>query len=315
MASSSLPRTTAGQSAGDDVRQEKPLHLISVAHRKTLPVLRYGHAAILDLIPAASYTVLVPDDQVSEFREILDSRFSVKSEEEYVRDLRPMLLQKYTGAPDRFGWYLQQFIKLSAVERHTRLGNVVIWDADTIPLRRLQFFNSRGLPAYFVGSESHAPYFEAIRRAIGLQKKREFSFVSQCFPVASHHAAAFFGELQGESSQSWWAPLIDSIDFAEQSGFSEYETLGTFIADRFPWEFSLQEDEWLRNGWKAFSGPKEASTIFSRWLWAGVFAHCSFELHQAPTGGYPLKRRLFNFARFQLRRFLPKTMANRLAAL
>ena len=42
-------------------RNRAPLHLVSVAHEKTLPVLESGQHAILSLVPATTYTVIVPE--------------------------------------------------------------------------------------------------------------------------------------------------------------------------------------------------------------------------------------------------------------
>lgn len=49
---------------------------------------------------------------------------------------------------------------------------------------------------------------------------------------------------------NWWESTLDLIDLSERSGFSEYETLGTFLSNSQNLnEGSYQKGEWLRNGW------------------------------------------------------------------
>ena len=284
--------------------KKSPLHLVSVAHEKTLPVLEAGQGAILSLVPATTYTVIVPDKQVEQFRNALNPEFAIHPEGAYIDDLRPRLASRFTGSPEGLGWYLQQFIKMAAIHQFAPLGNVLIWDADTIPLRKLGFFSRSGRPSYFISSENHAEYFASISRALGLEKKDNFSFIAQCFPITSAHAYAFFTELSQSSASNWWAPLIDSIDFTRPNAFSEYETLGTFISHRFPRDLRLQRGIWVRNGWALFSGPKESTNRIFRVLAAPGISYCSFEQHQVPRVPLTLRRRLHNYFQFALRALL-----------
>ena len=279
-------------------RKRAPLHLVSVAHEKTLPVLESGQHAILSLVPATTYTVIVPDTQVDQFRSRLDPQFVVRSEHDFISALRPRLESRFTGSPEGFGWYLQQFIKLAAIHQFASHGNVLIWDADTIPLRKLSFFSRSGRPSYFISSEDHAEYFASISRALGMEKVNNYSFIAQCFPIASEHASAFFGGLSQSPSGNWWAPLIDSIDFSRPNAFSEYETLGTFISHRFPGDYRVQRGIWVRNGWALFSGPKESTRRIFRVLAAPGISFCSFERTQAPQVPLTAGRRLHNYFQF-----------------
>ena len=270
-------------------------HLVSVAHKKTLPVLEHSQHLILSLIRAKTYTVIVPGEQVHEFRQKLDPRFHVESEDRYVSDLRPVLSQRLVENPESFGWYLQQFIKLAAVRKMSALGNVLIWDADTVPLRKLRFFSRSGVPSYFTAGEHHPEYFLAIERALGLAKQRNHSFIAQCFPIARAHAVSFFSAMSRLSSGQWWQHLVDSIDFSKPNAFSEYETLGTYVSAKFPDELNFQRGHWLRNGWLVFSDPEESTRSLPRRLIGAGFSYCSFELHQAQRVPLTLQKKFYNF--------------------
>ena len=47
---------------------------------------------------------------------------------------------------------------------------------------------------------------------------------------------------------NWDQSIINSIDFREESGFSEFETLGTFIEANFINEIQISNQKWTRYG-------------------------------------------------------------------
>lgn len=258
------------------------LHVVSVANEKTLPVWRYGHKAVVSQISAHKYTVIVPRESVRAFSRVTDSRITVEDEEHFLSEIRPVLEQRLPRTNPRFGWYLQQFIKLSAIERFSKSENVVLWDADTIPLRALSFFSSEGNPRYYAGTEYHHPYFEFIEKCLGFSKKVEPSFVAQCFPIVASHGQAFFSALAARSDRPWWEFLADNIDFGQGAGFSEYETVGTYIAHAFPDSVEWQSRGWKRNGWEIFKSPRRATASVGKPVQAHEFDYCSFERWQRP---------------------------------
>lgn len=257
--------------------------VVSVANERTLPIWAHGHKAILSRIRADRYTLIVPRHSVGAFEAVTDSRVGVEDEESFLSEIRPVLEARLSSENPRFGWYLQQFIKLSAIERFSASENVVIWDADTIPLRRLSFFSNQGKPRYYASTEYHSPYFDVIEKCFGLQKKVDHSFIAQCFPVEASHGRSFFDALRTRSGRHWWEALIEQIDFTQESGFSEYETIGTYITHVFPESIEWQSRHWTRNGWKVLQSPKGAVRGLSQLFWAQKFDYCSFELWQKPS--------------------------------
>jgi hypothetical protein len=226
--------------------------------------------------------VIVPRNSVQAFERVTDSRIEVEDEESFVSEIRPVLEKRLSSDSSRFGWYLQQFIKLAAIERFSESGNVVVWDADTIPLRLLSLFSSDGNPIYYTGSEYHQPYFEVVEKCFSLKKEVDHSFIAQCFPITGGHGSSFFDALRALSGQPWWEFLAENIDFTQSSGFSEYETLGTYLMHEFPESIELQSRHWTRNGWKIFKSPRQAASSLSQLFWGRKFDYCSFETWQNP---------------------------------
>ncbi len=234
----------------------QPQYLVSVAARQTLDTWRVAAIKLLEHLPANQCELIVPRADVPLFRNNTPGEFAVSSEDDYVTEFSGTLRDKLGELNPRFGWYLQQFIKLEAVRRHSDLSRLVIWDADTIPLVPLTLFSPEGEPVFYQGKEHHQPYFETITKLLGLEKVVDFSFVAQCFPLRGDWASAFFAELEGRHSVSWWQAIIDRIDPAEGSGFSEYETLGTFVNNRFA-PLHFQAGQWTRRGYHHVSSPKK----------------------------------------------------------
>lgn len=235
------------------------MDVVVVAERAVLPVWKFASSAIADKISASNHRVIVPARDIELFEEASDQRFSVESEEEYADQFSGELLTAMGGTnPDRYGWYLQQLIKLEALHRLAKTGSVgIIWDADTIPLVPITFLSGDEL-RFFKGTEYHLPYFCQIDRLLGLDKVVEFSFISQCFPCRPEWISKFVEQIELRHGTQWWTAVISTIDFRERSGFSEYETLGTFVSHHFPGEWGWHEGSWTRDGYARFGSPRRA---------------------------------------------------------
>ncbi len=202
---------------------------------------------LIALVPASEYWLIVPDDQVQEFVLSSPSEYNIFPESVFIHDFADKF-NRFAGGSPRKGWYLQQLIKLEALNRTRNLDRILIWDADTVPLREISFFDSKGNCRYFFGSEYHLPYFENIDRLMGLDKALPNSFIAQNFPITGSQIEAFFNHIEKRHQKKWWDAVIDSIDFIESSGFSEYETLGTFVSSLDKKPLTMQPGSWSRDG-------------------------------------------------------------------
>jgi hypothetical protein len=288
--------------------------LIQTCIARDVEVWKHSSRAVIQNISAREYVVIVPEHDISLFKGVAPLGFRVESESEYSRAFVQELGVRLADASnmDRFGWYLQQFIKLEAVRRLQPEQKAVIWDADTIPLSPIRFFTPTGQPEFFFGTEYHIPYFGAIHRCLGLDKQVEESFIAQCFPTQGTWATEMFAALE-ESGHEWFETLMNSIDFREASGFSEYETLGTFFAARNAGEMRWQGSPWIRDGYSFFAGPEQLGSGSRR-----VAAFVSFESwaqkprdhkNQRQPLDWPL--RVFRYLRSRLARGLREILPSK----
>ena len=222
-------------------------------------------------IAAKHYKVYVPDAEVELFRDISAAPFEIIGEsiytQEFASEIRSRLSQKVAG---QFGWYLQQLIKIFAVKNCEPSETVLIWDADTIPLKSLSFMDENGRLKYYKGLEYHHPYFETVMRLLRLSKKVRFSFIAQCFVMKASWIQEFCAEIETRHHKNWVVALLDAINFNEGNSFSEYETLGTFISHRHSDEVVYVDRKWLRLGnssigHPAFLSPKLINSVLSEY--------------------------------------------------
>ncbi|MTI18086.1 hypothetical protein E1162_12640 [Rhodobacteraceae bacterium RKSG542] len=262
--------------------KEPKVHLISVCERGNLDTWKVGSRYILKNVKADTYRVIVPEKQLQLFQENTPTSFSVENENLYTLEFGAKL-KKATERdnPQRYGWYLQQLIKLTAAAQFDVDDLVIIWDADTIPLRPINFVSNSGKLSYYRSKEHHKPYFSMIERLLGYPRQTKASFIAQCFPLRVSWLHHFIAEVEAKHEKPWQQAIIDLIDFTEPSGFSEYETLGAFIAHNFNSEITFIRRKWLRFGQELVNSASDLERPASRLLLGG-YDHVTFERWVAP---------------------------------
>ena len=237
--------------------------LITVCHPKHINVWKIVSLQILNYIKADNYILIVPDKSISEFRSISPDLFQIKDESLYLEKINIIDLEIQV-AKERIGWYLQQFIKLEAIHRIKPNENIIIWDSDTVPLKGINFFKNTAEPIFYYGYEYHLPYFKTIKKLMGFDKIITYSFIAQCFPITFEISKYFFEYIERYNNKSWQDSIISSIDFSDFSGFSEYETIGTFISHKYPDLLKWNSSKWSRLGYEELFKISNRKNNFSK---------------------------------------------------
>ncbi|MBU3563608.1 DUF6492 family protein [Polynucleobacter sp. Tro8-14-1] len=268
--------------------------VISVCSIKDIDVWTVAAKHIVQYISAKQYTVIVPDAQVQMFSAVTKVPYQVKPESLFVGNLKEKIAQTLTPEnQDRVGWYLQQFVKISAVLTHDDRDVVLIWDADTVPLKQLEFINSRGQFIYYKGDEYRKSYFDFIERALGLKRTQNFSFIAQSLILKVSWARELTNALAQSAQLPWIDAVLSFLDKAEPAGFAEFETLGTWIWNHHHDEIIISERPWYRNGLSLVGNPPKLSQS----VWNGLaksYDFISFEGWDELVG---LRKRLKRIAR------------------
>lgn len=137
----------------------------------------------------------------------------------------------------RAGWYLQQFIKMKYAflceEEY-----YIVWDADTIPLQKKNFFENER-PVFFMKDEYNVAYFETMPRLVeGLKKIEDKSFIAEHMIINSKVMRAMIDEIESTNAEGkeFWEKILHCINPKDikYSGYSEFETYGNYCMLRYP---------------------------------------------------------------------------------
>lgn len=237
-------------------------HVISMCHLEHLDVWKLASQLLPIFVQAERYTVFVPDNQVGDFKQVTNPRMEVRSETElnaeFAGALRDAVI--HAGNEKRYGWYHQQFCKFEALRTSTA-ARTVVWDADCVPLRPIELFDRNDRPIYMRATEFHADYFALVERWLGLDRMQTQSFIVPGFPILETWVDEFF--LYAEErhgGQPWYDSLIAHIDFSLGGGFSEFETLGTWVSNRYAGQWKTSRYEWERYGVSRFGSAARITT-------------------------------------------------------
>lgn len=255
--------------------------VISVCRAKDMNVWKVAASAIVENIIAKQYHVIVPNDEVIEFKRITPNYYNILSEFEYLDSTSMRTKEALRGVS---GWYKQQLIKLRALEFTSHGDVALIWDADTVPIKTLTFTGPDVVNVYR-GDEFHAPYFETIKRVLALEKTNNYSFVAQCLPCKGSWFKAFCDHIEASHGMNWTEAIVRAIDFQKPLQFSEYETLGTFISSRFNDEINVLPNRWQRYGNGLIGGISNLK--YAAPFLSACYDYVSFETWDKPFSRIP----------------------------
>lgn len=208
-------------------------------------------AAVHQLIQYRRHLVIVPASDVDLFKSISHESCEVINENiyltPYLHGLIDLRIAECGGSTSRKGWYLQQFAKLLALSKLSSNQVGLIWDADTIPLQPIDLIDGENM-LFYQGNEHHRPYFDSLYRLLGIGKQYQGSFIAQCIPARGDWIHEMVEDIEKVNGKSWIHAIIDSIDFSEMCGFSEYELLGNYFFYKHSEHFLPINRPWLRRG-------------------------------------------------------------------
>ncbi len=232
---------------------ERPLQIVTCCRVRDLPVLEITTRKLLEFVPVKSFHVIAPDRDCRKIRAALGSAATVISEDTFIPGMTRSQVRAFPGPlfPQTAGWYFQQFLKLQFAFEHPEDDYYLIWDADTVPLRPLRFFDSESRMLLTKASEYHAPYFDTYQRMFREAPNRDFSFIAQHMIVQKSIAREMLSRIQSsESTESNWPwRVLANLTWRENHLlFSEYETYGHYVKNHYPDRIRFVERHWLREG-------------------------------------------------------------------
>lgn len=186
-------------------------------------------------------------------------------------------MQNVTRGP---GHYLQQFLKMGMARHPGILDHYLIWDADTVPLRRIEFFTPDGRILIAQADKLAVKRgCDTVKRLIGLELHGSRSLVCEHMMVRTAWMREVLEEIErhGPPGQPWPERVLSQIapEDVEHSGFSEYQTYGHWARLKHGEEVELRELKSTRRGGEFFGMHPNRYDL--DWL-ARRYEYASFEL-------------------------------------
>lgn len=231
------------------------MQIVSACLARDLPVYRNTFRSLRRHLPEAEIHVITRREDFNLFRAACGSDLVLWDEDQIVENMTLSQLMQYPKPflKKRSGWYFQQFLKFSFVNvANDHDEHYLIWDADTVLLRPLNFFDAAGRPFYTAAKEHHLPYFTTFESLFGKSAQREFSFISQHQIIHKATLRKMLAEIETRNpdSKNWAWAIIDNIKGEGISLFSEYETYGHYLKLNSENAYAVRHLKWTRHGEK-----------------------------------------------------------------
>ena len=256
--------------------------MIILVIERDLPVLSRSLPYIRHFLEPEGITFVAARPCLERVRamDILEDGESLLDEDQVVPGLDLALvrseIERRGGDPRRAGWYFKQITNLAYAFRPGRPSHYLTWDADTVPVRPIRFFDDSGRSLLTRKREYHKAYFDTIERLVGLKRQVPFSFIAEHMlfdrEIVRELDLAILGGGAFEGG-AFAKAILGAVADADLplSGFAEYETYGTFAQARHPERIAVRSLASMRHGTAFFgSVPSDAQlfAVSTRYYWS-----------------------------------------------
>lgn len=194
------------------------------------------------------------------------------------KSIRTALEKNYKGqVKQRTGWYFQQFLKLGFALSEYASDYYLSWDADTLPLAPISFFDEEGHILYNPKKETNQAYFDTLHNLLSLEKVSEHSFVAEHMLFSTSIVKELISDIMASNTvegDTWVERIINATDYEKcrcDEMFSEFETYGNYCMVKHPGLYIPRHLNTFR----------EAGFINGRFLNASRLKTMSFDLDTA----------------------------------
>ena len=167
-------------------------------------------------------------------------------------------------------WYEQQFIKMF-FSKICKKDYYLIWDSDTIPITNIKLFQNNK-PFFDMKTEHHKPYFDTMKRLFPFEIKfSNRSYISEHIMVKTEYMKKLITDIENNSKlpgKLFWEKILMAIDVNDihHSGFSEFETYGSYVDTKYPNNYHHRVWKSIRNAKLFLGNPENLNENDILWL-------------------------------------------------
>ena len=224
------------------------INVCQVSLKRDIPLILKNYLNFKKFYKQITIYVICPSKELFFFKDVLNYKeFQIIPEDHIIslNDFEKIFFQcsrkiNYKSEfKSRLNWYYQQILKLSFMFNffNEKRKNLIIWDADTIILKKISFFEKDKSINYGTFNEFHKQYYITNLKLLGTLPQYYISFLNQFVSVTSDEILflekKLFHEKNKDKSKLPFkiSELILKNIFSEHkiyngSMFSEFELIG-----------------------------------------------------------------------------------------
>jgi len=226
---------------------EKYLNICQVSLSGNLPIILENYKNFVKIYKYVNFYIICPENEkkifikklkykncfiISENKIITFKKFK-KISNQYLKNKKYFKIIQ-----PRLRWYYQQILKISFIIDYVeqKNKNIVIWDADTLILKKINFFKNNYSLSYGTTSEYHRAYYDTNKKILKELPKYYISSLAQFISLSVFENRflnkKLFKFMKKKSTTSKWISRIIFKAIAQEhknyngSMFSEYELIG-----------------------------------------------------------------------------------------
>jgi hypothetical protein len=257
--------------------------IVSPCLARDLPVYRLAYQSLLQHLPGARPHVITRRADFKKFRDACGADLILMDQDDMIPGMTIANLRDYPLPffPAGAGWYFQQCLKWGFSSHCDPDEGYLIWDADTILLRPLEFKDSQGRTFLTTSPEYHEPYFETFEALLGLRPDERISFISQHQWIEVTLLHQLLDKIRDTTGHDWAWGIMGNLRGEGTNLFSEYETYGHYCLTMHKERCSMRKLPWSRDGRGLAGYPPVAGKLPAL---SDRFAFVSFESNHSLKG-------------------------------
>ena len=220
--------------------------------------------------------VIIGSDDIKDYIDNIENIIFIDENQLFngldIQKIKKILIEK-TKSDQRAGWYFQQFLKM-AYSFICEDEYYLVWDSDTLPLKKIEFFSKSNNPFFSYKSfeKNDLVYFNTINKIFNYNIKlnsetKSYVVEHMLFKTEIMKELIFNIENNAElEGNSFFEKILNSISkkHINLSGFSEFETYVAFTRKNYPDLYEFRHWNNLRCG-KVFVGSSPNKKVLD-WI-------------------------------------------------
>jgi hypothetical protein len=230
----------------------RPLDVVTTCRLKDLGILILATRNLRRFVNLKQLHVVTARRHFRHFEKALGKGIELIDEDTMIPGLTLRSLDVIPQPPFArgMGWYFQQLLKIQFAFHQPEDDYYLIWDADTVPLRKMEFFDPQGRMLFTTAAENNRAYFETYEKLLGSPANREFSFISQHMIVQKSVMREMLHRIEAHcpGDENWAWKIMKNLSGNGYKCFSEYETYGHYVKNFHPELAAFRQIPWMRDG-------------------------------------------------------------------